>query len=67
MSDESTACDWPSLSTTRTPMTGSADQAPLASTDVKPFSQDGMNSVGIAPPMTSFDELEVAASGSGSM
>ena len=58
MSEESTGWYWPSLMTTRTPMTGKPMSWPLRRTARKPFSQEGMNSRGMRPPLTSFDEFE---------
>ena len=64
MSEESTAWYWPSLRTTRTPMTGKPMSWPFFMTARKPLSQEGMNSRGMRPPLTSFDEL-VGALGQG--
>ncbi len=47
MSEESTACDAPSLSVTETPVTGAPMSAPLTSMERKPFSTAEMNSFGI--------------------
>ncbi len=53
ISDESTACDAPSLITQRTPTTGKPMSVPFLIASLKPLSHAGMNSRGIEPPMTS--------------
>ena len=50
LSEESTAWAAPSLITTRKPVTGNPIRRPFSIIDWKPFSTEGMNSVGIEPP-----------------
>jgi hypothetical protein len=53
LSDESTEWAAPSFSTTRRPITGKPISRPFPIIERKPFSTDGMNSFGTAPPRTS--------------
>jgi hypothetical protein len=50
MSDESTACELPSVSTARTRTIGNPISRPFSIAERKPLSQAGMYSVGIEPP-----------------
>ena len=66
MSEESTLWDWPSVSTKRTPVMGKPIRRPFDRALWMPFSTDGMNSVGMAPPRTSFTNSNSLPSSSGS-
>ena len=64
MSLESTACDWPSVSATRRLTTGTPRRGDFRIIDLKPFSHDGMNSRGIAPPLISSSNSKSPSNGS---
>ena len=51
MSEESTGWDWPSLITQRVFTTGKPRRLPFSVAALKPFSQLGMNSLGMAAPL----------------
>ena len=53
ISDESTACEAPSLTAQRMPTIGKPIRVPLRTLSLKPLSQAGMNSRGMEPPVTS--------------
>ena len=53
ISDESTGCEAPSLTTHFTPTIGKPMSGPFLIASRKPFSQAGMNSRGIEPPTMS--------------
>ena len=57
ISDESTACEAPSLTTQRMPTTGKPMSVPLRTPSWKPLSHAEMNSRGIEPPVDVVDEL----------
>ena len=69
ISDESTGCEAPSLMTHLTPTMGKPMSGPFLTASLKPFSQAGMNSRGIEPPMMSSTNSKPVgcSAGNGSM
>lgn len=69
ISDESTACEAPSLTQQRTPTTGKPMSVPLRMPSRKPLSQEPMYSRGMEPPVTSSTNsyVSTASAGRGSM
>jgi hypothetical protein len=66
-SDESTECALPSVSVTRTSTTGWPVSSPFSSWSRAPFSTDGMNCRGTAPPTTLLTNSKPEPRGSGSI